>query len=141
MNRLFKDLGGKLQSLGLEVVKKTKQGIQKAKASIENTLLEDNLRHRFNLENPYKFQMLSSKPLKNVVEELLPRHAKRYDEDDIFIFYGAMAHNDFHPGDEFRDLSSNATYRINSVMEVFVPVLYENESHDVVATAVDCELL
>ncbi|MDD3113033.1 MAG: hypothetical protein WCR28_06675 [Candidatus Izemoplasmatales bacterium] len=141
MKNKLKDLGQKIQSLGLRVIEKTKEGIQKAKESIENTLLEDNLRRRFNLENPYKFQMVTSEPFKKVIEEWLPRHAKRYDEDDVFVFYGSMERNGFQAGEVLRDLSSDTDYRIKSVMEVYIPVTYEGKSIDVIATAVDCELL
>lgn len=141
MKKVLRDFGQRIQSLGLRMIEKTKEGFQKAKENIENTLLEDHLRRRFNLENPYKFQMVSTEPFQKVIEEWLPRHAKRYDEDDVFVFYGSMSRNDFHADDVIRDLSSNTDYRIKSIMEVFIPVTYEDKAVDVIATAVDCELL
>ncbi|MDD4184600.1 MAG: hypothetical protein PHI01_04230 [Candidatus Izemoplasmatales bacterium] len=134
-------LSEKMRMLGIKIVEKTKAGIKKAKTGIENTLLEDHLRKRFNLENPYKFQIIKDKAKNTIIDELFYRHAKRYEEDDLFVFYGSLAANDLHKGYYIRDLSINADYEIKEVMEVEVPVEYNGKGYEIIGTAVITELV
>lgn len=131
----------KLRNLGITIVEKTKAGLQKAKSGIENTLLEENLRKRFNLENPYKFQLIKDKARNTIIDELFYRHAKRYIDDDLFVFYGSIEQNDFQKGYYIRDLSVNTDYEIKDIMEVQLPVEYRGKEYEVTATAVVCELV
>jgi len=130
-----------MRMLGIKIVEKTKAGIKKAKTGIENTLLEDHLRKRFNLENPYKFQIIKDKAKNSIIDELFYRHAKRYEEDDLFVFYGPLAANDLQKGYYIRDLSINADYEIKEVMEVEVPVEYNGKGYEIIGTAVITELV
>ncbi|MDD3957374.1 MAG: hypothetical protein PHW40_03040 [Candidatus Izemoplasmatales bacterium] len=142
MKQDWKDLPKRLHDLGLSVVEKTKKGIKQVKESIENTVLEDQLRKRFNLENPYKFQLVKpDRSLGSWIQEQMPRHAKRYDEDDLFVFYGSIEQNGFSKGEIIKDLSDEAMYKIVHQVEVCVSVRLDEKAHDVVATAVSCELL
>lgn len=134
-------LSEKMRMLGIKIVEKTKAGIKKAKTGIENTLLEDHLRKRFNLENPYKFQIIKDKAKNTIIDELFYRHAKRYEEDDLFVFYGSLAANDLQKGYYIRDLSINADYEIKEVMEVEVPVEYNGKGYEIIGTAVITELV
>lgn len=140
MKETLKDLSSKLKNLGISLVDTAKKGVEKAKSGIEHTLLEDSLRRRFNLENPYRFEVVSHSK-NDFLNNLLPRHAKRYDEDDLFVFYGTMAANDFQKGSIIKDLSDNAEYRIEEVLEVSIPVEHEGKSYPVAATAVTCKPL
>ncbi len=141
MKKNLQDLPQKLRSLGITIAEKTKQGIKKAKDSIENTILEEHLRKRFNLENPYRFQIIKDKADTSLVSELFYRHAKRYEDDDLFVFHGAPADNNFAKGHYIRDLSINADYEIKDIMEVTIPVEYKGKAYDVTCTAVVCELV
>ncbi len=141
MKKETKDLPQKLRDLGVSVYKKTEAGLKKAKASLDNTILDDHLHRRFNLENPYKFQIIKDKSKTNFISSILPKNAKRYEEDDLFVFYGSMDHNNLEKGNIIRDLSANADYEIKELMEVSVPVEYENKRHEVLGTCAVCELL
>ncbi len=140
MKEKIKDLSQKLKKLGIQVVDTAKKEIEKAVTGFENTVLEDNLRRRFNLENPYLFEV-NIKSKSNLLTGLLPRHAKRYDEDNLFVFYGAVQKNDFMKGYIIKDLSDNAEYEIEEIVEVSIPVDYEDKSYSVVCTAVTCKPL
>jgi hypothetical protein len=141
MKKELNDFSQKLRNLGITIVEKTKAGVQKVKSGVENTLLEDHLRKRFNLENPYRFQIIKDKANNSIIGELFYRHAKRYEEDDLFVFYGTKEANDFQIGYYIRDLSVNADYEIKEVMEVALPVEYNGKNYEVNATAVVCELV
>ena len=142
MKQKTKTLTQKLRDLGIKSMEKTKAGFSKVKAGIENTLLEDNLRKRFNLVNPYKFQIIKDKEARNtIIDELFYRHAKRYDEDDLFVFYGSIEQNDLQKGYYVRDLSANADYEIKEIMEVQIPIEYQGKNYDVTCTATVCELV
>jgi hypothetical protein len=136
-----KDLPSKLRDLGIKIYQSAKNSISSAKSSVENTILEENLKHRFNLENPYKFIVLSEPKKIGVINELSSRHAKRYDEDDLFVFYGKLENNEFQKGHIIRDISNNAEYSIKEILEVSVPVEYKHKSYDVIGTAVMCDAL
>jgi hypothetical protein len=140
MKEQLKDLSQKLKKLGISLVDTAKKGVEKAKSGLEQTLLEDNLRRRFNLENPYRFEVYTHSKT-DLLMNFLPRHAKRYDEDNLFVFYGTIEFNDFQRGYIIKDLSDNSEYSIEEIVEVTIPVEYENVSHYVTATAVTCKSL
>ncbi len=140
MKETLKDLSQKLKKAGLQVYDSAKKGVEKAMTGIEHTILEDNLRRRFNLENPYRFEVIT-KSKTDILNNLLPRHAKRYDEDNLFVFYGSLSSNDFHKGHIIKDLSDNAEYLVEEILEVSIPVEYDGKSHMVVATALNCKAL
>ena len=140
MKESIKDFSQKLKKLGIQVVDTAKKGIEKAVSGIENTILEDNLRRRFNFENPYRFEIIThGKP--DILTNLLPKHAKRYEEDDLFVFYGSVHSNGFIKGNIIKDLSDNAEYSIEDIIEVSIPVEFEGKSYTVVGTAVTCKAL
>lgn len=140
MKEKIKDLSVKLKNMGIMVVDTAKRGIDKAVTGFENTVLEDNLRRRFNLENPYRFEIITHSKT-DLLTNLLPRHAKRYDEDDLFVFYGSLKANDFAKGYHLKDLSDNAEYVIEEMIEVSIPVGFEDKSYSVIGTAVTCKAL
>ncbi len=141
MKKETRDLPKKLRDLGVAVYKKTEAGLKKAKANFDNTILDDHLHRRFNLENPYKFQIIKDKSKTNFISSILPKNAKRYEEDDLFVFYGSKDHNNLEKGNIIRDLSVNADFEIKEIMEVTVPVEYEGKRHEVLGTCAVCELL
>ena len=138
MKETFKDLSQKLKKLGIQAVDTAKKGFEKAVSGIENTILEDNLRRRFNFENPYRFEIIT-KSKSDVLTNLLPKHAKRYDEDDLFVFYGSIHMNGFSKGNIIKDLSDNAEYVIEDIVEVSIPVEFEGKSYSITGTAVNCK--
>jgi len=141
MKGIEKDLPSKLRDLGIKVVKTAKKGIKEVKTSVEHTLLEEHLKKRFNLENPYRFVVVSESKKLSVLDELTARHAKRYDEDDLFVFFGKLDKKEFGSGKLLVDLSNNAEYKIKDLLEVTVPIEYNHEVHEVLATAVMCSVM
>lgn len=136
-----KDLPSILKNLGIKVVNTAKKGFNDVKASVENTILEEHLKKRFNLENPYRFVLVSESKKLSILDELSARHAKRYDEDDLFVFFGKLDRNDFLPGKLIVDLSDMAEYKIKDLVEVSIPIEYNHENHEVEATAVMCSVM
>lgn len=134
------DLPYKLKELGLSAYHKAKKGVMDAKQTALNTVLDEQLKHRFNLENPYKFVIGGNDEKVGIIDELTARHAKRYDEDDLFVFYGKPEKNDFHLGQTIVDLSDKAEYTVTSIVEVTVPVEYNHQVYDCLATAVMTEV-
>ena len=126
----------KLKKIGLDIITKAKTGYNTAKSSIEQNLLNDSLRRRFNLENPYKFIIMNSMEKTSFLNELLPRHAKRYIEDDIFVFYGNINDTDLKVDYYIKDLSDESMYKIQELAMVKVTVTYENASYEVDGIAV-----
>ncbi|HOP57423.1 MAG TPA: hypothetical protein PLH02_03635 [Bacillota bacterium] len=141
MKKEISDTMKKLRDLGLKIAKTAEKGYQQAKSSVESTILEDSLRRRFNLENPYKFQIRRDNSVSDLIEGIMPRNAKRYDEDDMFVFYGDKESNNLTKGDLIKDLSSNADYRIKDLIEVEVPVELDGKTYQVIGTAALCDLL
>jgi hypothetical protein len=126
----------KLKNLGLEIAEKAKSGYKTARDSVEQNLLNDSLRRRFNLENPYKFIIMDSMEKTSFINEILPRHAKRFNEDDIFIFYGSISDNDIKEGYIIKDLSDETLYKVKEITMVKVTVTFENNDYEVNGTAV-----
>ncbi len=137
----MKDFSTKLKELGLKVVKKVEEGIDYAKSTVDQTIMHDNLRRRFNLENPYRFMVYEPNTKPSILQTLLPIHAKRYEEDDTFVFFGSLNDTKFRLGDIVQDLSDNAKYEIKAMESVLVPVTYNENEYDIVGTAVKCKAL
>lgn len=131
-----KDFAEKLKQVGLTIIDKAKTGYKNTRDSIEQNFLNDSLRKRFNLENPYKFIIMDNVEKTSFLNELLPRHAKRYNEDDVFVFYGSLLDNDIKVGYIIKDLSDNTLYKVKELAMVQVPVTYNNKDYDVECTAV-----
>ncbi|MDT8336775.1 MAG: hypothetical protein RQ856_02980 [Candidatus Izemoplasmatales bacterium] len=129
------NLKEKLKNLGLEIAEKAKSGYKTARDSLEQNLLNDSLRRRFNLENPYKFIIMDSMEKTSFINEILPKHAKRYNEDDIFIFYGSISDNDIKEGYIIKDLSDETLYKVKEITMVKVTVTFENNDYEVDGTA------
>jgi len=127
-----------LKDKGVKLVEKTNQAVKNTKEKIKNTILNDQLRRRFQLENPHKFVVSEKEVQLNLIQELTAEHAKVYDEDDVFVFYG---HNreDLQVGYYIKNLKDLQTYRITDLAEVELPVTHQDKIYDVEATAVYCE--
>ncbi len=141
MKQEINDTLKKLRDLGLKIAKSAEKGLQQVKTSAQKTILEDSLHRRFNLENPYKFQLYTDNTFTNIIGGIMPRNAKRYDEDDMLVFYGTIEDNNLKKGNIVRDLSNNADYRIKELVEVEVPVELEGKTYEVIGTAAMCDLL
>lgn len=136
-----KDFAEKLKQVGLTIIDKAKTSYKTTRDSIEQNFLNDSLRKRFNLENPYKFIIMDNVEKTSFLNELLPRYAKRYNEDDVFVFYGSLADNDIKVGYIIKDLSDNTLYKVKELAMVQVPVTYNNKDYDVECTAVYGEII
>ncbi|MGD9762002.1 MAG: hypothetical protein AB7U52_06205 [Candidatus Izemoplasmatales bacterium] len=121
----------KLKKIGLNIITKAKTSYNTARNSIEQNFLNDSLRKRFNMENPYKFIIMDGMEKTSFINELLPRHAKRYLEDDIFVFYGNINDTDMKVGYYIKDLSDESMYKIQELAMVKVTVTYDNASYEV----------
>jgi hypothetical protein len=131
-----KNLTEKLKKLGVNVIEKAKSSYKTARDSIEQNFLNDSLRKRFNLENPYKFLIMDSMEKTSFINELLPRHAKRYNEDDVFVFYGNLNDNDIKVGYIIKDLSDETLYKVKEIALVKISVTYDDKEYEVDCTAV-----
>jgi hypothetical protein len=137
----IKDFASKLKDLGIKAVKTVEKGVESAKLSVENTILEDNLRRRFNLENPYKFEVYEKKNKSSVLSSLFIRNAKRYEEDDLFVFLGSIQDNKFQVDGIIKDLASTAEFKIENIIQVLVPVEFNGKAYEIVGTALTCKAL
>jgi len=131
----------KLKKIGISIATKAQETYNSTRNSIEQNFLNDSLRKRFNLENPYKFVIMDSKEKSSVLNELLPRHAKRYLEDDIFVFYGTMNENDIKVDNVIKDLSDETLYKVIELVSVKVGVTYQNKEYEVDGVAVYGKIL
>jgi hypothetical protein len=141
MTTSWKDLTLKLKELGLKAVKTIEKGVSDTRKSIESTILEDELHRRFNLENPYRFEIRGSKEKSGVLAGLGARNARRYLEDDLFVFYGDPASVGVTKGDIVKDLSDEVEYKVEEIVPVTMTVTLQEKEHDVPATAVKCRAL
>jgi hypothetical protein len=130
-----------LKKKGNGIVNKAKEGYKSVKITVEKNFLNDSLKRRFNQENPYKFIIMNDKEKASVIDELMPKHAKRYLEDDIFVFYGSKEDNDISVGYFIKDISDGTMYEVEETVDVKIPVVYENESYEVDALAVYGKIL
>lgn len=130
------DFPARLKDLGIEIYSAAKKEYEAVVSSAEKQIRKEKLRKRFNLENPYKFNLLDSGFRIKALDSLFSRHAKRYDEDDIFVFFGGNDKNHFKKGHRIKDLSDNTIYEIIEIVEVTLPVTFEDNSVDVTCTAV-----
>jgi len=137
----IKDLPGKAKELGLKVIKSVEKGVENVRMSVEKTVLDDNLRRRFNLENPYKFEVYEKGIKSTMLTNLFVRNAKRYEEDDLFVFAGSISENKFEKGGIVKDLAANAEFRILDIIQVLVPVEFEGKRYEIVGTALHCQPL
>jgi len=137
----MKDFAAKLRDLGIKAVKTVEKSVESAKLSVENTVLEDNLRRRFNLENPYKFEVYEKKNKSSVLSSLFIRNAKRYEEDDLYVFSGSIQDNKFQVDGIIKDLAANAEFKIENIIQVLVPVEFNGKAYEIVGTALKCKAL
>jgi hypothetical protein len=137
----MKEFANKLKDLGIKVVKKVEEGIGHAKNSVESTILTENLRHRFHLENPYRFIVCEPNAKPSLIQTLMPQNAKRYEEDDTFVFFGSPEDNRFRIGDIVTDIADQSRYEIRAIESVLVPVMLNDQEHEVKGTAVSCKAL
>jgi hypothetical protein len=141
MATTIKDFTAQLRSLGLKVVKSIEKGVSDTRKGIESTILEDELHRRFNLENPYRFEVRDPNAKPSPLAGWIARNAKRYDEDDLFVFYGGPERTGLEAGQIVKDLADGAEYVILNVVAVAIGVTYKDQTHDVPATAVQCKAL
>jgi hypothetical protein len=138
----IEDLAEKLKKVGINVATKVKETYNTAKESMDKNFLNDSLKRRFNLENPYKFIVMTDNSKTNLVNELLPRNAKRYIEDEIFVFFGTLEDNDdIKLGNYIKDISDNSFYEVLELAPVKVSVTYENKEYEVDGVAVNGRLV
>ena len=130
------DLPARLKELGVEIYSAAKKEYEAIVTGAGKQLKKEKLRKRFNLENPFKFVLLDNNIRIKVLDGFLARHAKRYDEDDIFVFFGNNKDNNFKKSQRIKDLSDNSIYEIQEIVEVQMPVSLDDKSIDVPCTAV-----
>ncbi|HPD99939.1 MAG TPA: hypothetical protein PLB83_01775 [Bacillota bacterium] len=131
----------KLKKVGIKIANKAQETFNTTRNSIEQNFLNDSLRKRFNLENPYKFIIMDSKEKSSILNELLPRYAKRYLEDDIFVFYGTLKDNDIKVDYIIKDLSDETLYKVIELVDVKVTLTYQNKDYEVDGVAVYGKIL
>ncbi|MFH0992914.1 MAG: hypothetical protein V1761_01040 [bacterium] len=136
MANMIKDLPQKLRELGLKAFKSIEKGVVTTRKGIENTFLTEELRRRFNLENPYKFEIRDAKAKTNLFTGLAAKNAKRYEDDDLFVFFGLPEDTGLVVGTIIKDLSDGAEYAIETIIAVTMTVTLEDKGYDVPATAV-----
>ena len=131
----------KLKDAGLGIIAKTKSGFNLTKKTIEQNFLNDALKKRFNLENPHRFLIYESEEKLGLLQKLTPLYAKRYLEDEIFVFFGHLMEEDIKESYLLKDLSDEALYKVKEIAYVKVSVTYENKAYDVDGTAVSGQIL
>lgn len=131
-----RDFSSRLKNLGIEIYNAAKKEIGAVKSSTEKEIRKDKLRKRFNLENPYRFVLLDSKTRVKLLDGLMAKHAKRYDEDDILVFFGSKEDNNFQPKQHIKDLSDETVYEVLEIVDVFMPVKYKEKVVEVPCTAI-----
>ncbi len=131
-----KNLIDRLKGLGIEVVNAAKKEYKSVISETEKRFSKEKLRKRFNQENPYKFVLLDRKVRIKIIDNLLARHAKRYNEDDILVFFGMKKENHFKPNQKIKDLSDNIIYEIVEIVDVMIPVTMDNKDIEVPCTAI-----
>lgn len=131
-----KDLSSRLKDLGIEISNAAKKEYKAVVSGAEKQIRNDKLRRRFNLENPYRFVLVNNQRRFKILDTVLAKHAKRYLEDDILVFYGSKADNQFESGQKLKDLSDNTIYEILEIVDVMLPVNYNNKSIEVACTAI-----
>ncbi len=136
-----REMADRLKDLGIEIYNAAKKEYDAVVASAEKTFNKEKLRKRFNLENPYRFVMLDTSFHCKLLERFFARNAKRYDEDDILVFFDTKSENGFQPKHRIKDLSDNTMYEIIEVVDVTIPVTLENQDIDVPCTAVYCKVI
>lgn len=135
------DFPARLKELGYEVLNAAKREVNSVVATAEKQVKKEKLRRRFNLENPYKFILLDSQKRIRFLDSMFARHAKRYDEDDILVFFGNNKANGFKQNQRIKDLSDNSIFEVLEIVEVSIPVKLEESEVDVACTAVYCKVL
>jgi len=130
------DLREKLKGLGIEVYNNAKKEYNAVLKGARKQIRKDKLRKRFNLENPFKFVLLDNKIRVKFLDNLTSRHAKRYNEDDILVFFGSIEENNFLINQKIKDLSDSTVYVIQEVIDVTIPVTLEKEVVDAPCTAI-----
>jgi len=130
-----------LKEKGVKLVEKTNEVIDNTKSKIKDTILKDKLRRRFQLENPHKFIITEHKVDSNIINELTSTYAKVYEEDHVFVLYGHKEDNQVDIGYFVRDLKTTDLYIVKDIVNVEVPVMFEEKIYDVEGTAIYCEEL
>ncbi|QWC00119.1 hypothetical protein KHQ88_00705 [Mycoplasmatota bacterium] len=130
-----------LKDKGVKLVEKTNEVIDYTKSKIKDTILKDKLKRRFQLENPHKLMITESKVDVNLLQELTAEHAKIYEEDNIFVLYGHQKDNQVDLGYFVRDLKTMELYIVKDMVDVEIPVTFEDEIYNIEGTAIYCEAL
>ena len=135
------NLSSKLKGLGIEISNAAKKEYKAVVSGAEKQIRKDKLRKRFNLENPYRFVLLDSKIRIKLFDGLMARHAKRYNEDDILVFFGSKEDNNFQIKQQIKDLSDETIYEIIETVDVMIPVNFNEKVVEVACTAIYGEVL
>ncbi|XMB73136.1 hypothetical protein RJI07_04280 [Mycoplasmatota bacterium WC30] len=136
-----RDFASRLKDLGIEICNAAKKEYEVVVSGAEKTLHKEKLKKRFNLENPYKFVLLDSGLRIKILDNWLAKHAKRYDEDDILVFFGDKKYNKFKPKQRIKDLSDETVMEIIELVDVSISVSLNNKEVDVPCTAVYGKIL
>ncbi len=122
--------------MGVSLYNRALNEMKSMKSAAEQSLFNDKLRKRFNLENPYRFLIYNESNKATFFDQHIARHAKRYNEDDVFVFYGDQESSNISVGDYVKDLSDETEYEVINLVDVTMPIRYEDKVYDVVCTAV-----
>jgi hypothetical protein len=131
-----RDFSSRLKDLGIEIANAAKKEYKAVVSGAEKQIRKDKLRKRFNLENPYRFVLLDSKIRVKLLDGLMAKHAKRYDEDDILVFFGSKEDNNFQAKQQIKDLSDETIYEVIETVDVTIPVKFEEKVVEVACTAI-----
>ena len=136
-----KYLTERLKELGVEISNAAKEEYEAIKSQAGKQIKKNKLRKRFNLEHPFRFVLLDGSMRLKPLDRFMARHAKRYDEDDILVFFGSQRENHFKAKQRIKDLSDESVYEIIEIVDVMLPVTLENKDYDVPCTAVYCKVI
>ena len=128
-----------LKEKSMKIVNKTNEFVDQTKDKIKDNLLNDQLKRRFQLENPHKMLVSEKVTPVNMIQELTSSHAKIYEDDNVFVFYGPKKDNGIQIGYYIRNLATMEEFIVKDILEVEVPVTYKEKVYEVLATAVYCE--
>lgn len=136
-----RDFKSRLKDLGIEIYNAAKKEVDSVVTSAETQISNEKLRRRFNLENPYRF-LLMDRPCKiKCLSSFFAKHAKRYDDDDILVFFGSKSKTKFKAKQRIKDLSDNTIMEIIELVDVKISVSLNEREIEVPCTAVYGKLL
>lgn len=131
-----RDFKARLKDLGVEIYNAAKKEYESVVSSAERQVSMSKLKKRFNLENPYRFVLLDSSTRVKWLDSFFAKHAKRYDDDDILVFFGSKAQNKFKVKQRIKDISDNTIMEVIEMVDVKITVTLNEEEVEVPCTAI-----